>query len=217
MKHWIAALFVLFFCQICALGQILSYGYSGQETGQPRTREYREALRLYEKGMFDRSMLLFKDLVTETGDETAYGYYVLNAACLRTPGYEKLIEEFVERSGSSALIPQIRYRYALNLFDDKDFAAASAQFEQLSRHQLYRKQVPEFQFKRAYCDFEQRYFDRALLRFKDLAMRAHSDYTAPAQYAGRRRRVAGKGCQRQPFHGDSLFLSDRMPVHAQTV
>ena len=183
MKHWIAALVVLFFCQICVFGQILSYGYSGQETGQPRTREYREALRLYEKGMFDRSMLLFKDLVTETGDETAYGYYVLNAACLRTPGYEKLIEEFVERSGSSALIPQIRYRYALNLFDDKDFAAASSQFEQLSRHQLYRKQVPEFQFKRAYCDFEQRYFDRALLRFKDLAMRAHSDYTAPAQYA----------------------------------
>ena len=52
MKHWIAALFVLFFCQICALGQILSYGYSGQETGQPRTREYREALKTALSGRF---------------------------------------------------------------------------------------------------------------------------------------------------------------------
>ncbi len=150
--------------------------------GQPQ-KEYREALTLYERGMYDRSMLMFRDLAEKTGNEDARGYYILNAACLQVPGYETLIEDFADRHGSSGLIPQIRYRYALNLFDLKDFSGASAQFEQLSRHNLYRRQVPEFQFKRAYCDFELRHYDRALLRFKDLTMRAHSDYTAPAQYA----------------------------------
>ena len=98
--------------------------------GQPQ-KEYREALTLYERGMYDRSMLMFRDLAEKTGNEDARGYYILNAACLQVPGYETLIEDFADRHGSSGLIPQIRYRYALNLFDLKDFSGASAQFEQL--------------------------------------------------------------------------------------
>ena len=158
-------------------------GYAEGAGGQPHTAQYREALDLYGKGMYDRAMLLFRELAQARDDENAAGYYVLTATHLRVPGYEALIEEFTARSQSSGLIPQIRYRYALNLFDDKDFRGAAAQFAELSRHNLYRKQVPEFLFKRAYCDFELRYFDRALLRFRDLAMRSHSDYTAPAEYA----------------------------------
>ena len=183
MKFKIAAVLALGLATVCASAQILPYGNRQERYGQPQTEEYKEALNLFEKGMYDRSMLLFKDIARTTGNTDAYGYYVLNATYLQVPGYEKLIEEFTGRSQSSGLIPQIRYRYALNLFDEKDFKGASVQFEQLSRHNLYRSQVPEFQFKRAYCDFEQRYFERALLRFKDLTMRSHSDYTAPAQYA----------------------------------
>ena len=157
--------------------------YAEDSGGRPHGEQYREALDLYDKGMYDRAMLLFRELAQDGDNENAEGYYVLTAAHLRVPGYEALIENFIARSQSSGLIPQIRYRYALNLFDDKDFTGASAQFAELSRHNLYRKQVPEFLFKRAYCDFELRYFDRALQRFKDLAMRAHSDYTAPAEYS----------------------------------
>ena len=197
MKIKIATAVCLVFAGICASAQILPYGNPQGDSGRAWTREYRQALKLFENGMYDRSMLLFQDIAMRTGDVDAYGYYVLNAVSLRVPGYEKLIEEFIGRSQSSTLIPQIRYRYALNLFDDKDFKAASEQFEQLSRHQLYRKQVPEFQFKRAYCDFELRYFDRALLRFTDLTMRAHSDYTAPAQYA------AGYICYEQEKFADA--------------
>ena len=197
MKIKIATAVCLVFAGICASAQILPYGNPQGDSGRAWTREYRQAMKLFENGMYDRSMLLFQDIAMRTGDVDAYGYYVLNAVSLRVPGYEKLIEEFIGRSQSSALIPQIRYRYALNLFDDKDFKAASEQFEQLSRHQLYRKQVPEFQFKRAYCDFELRYFDRALLRFTDLTMRAHSDYTAPAQYA------AGYICYEQEKFADA--------------
>ena len=182
MKFRLAAILALVFSSFGSYSQVMPYGNIRDYADRP-SREYREALRLYNKGMYDRSMLLFKEIAGTTGEGDAYGYYVLNAACLEAPGYERLIEDFVSRYQSSGLIPQIRYRYALNLFDGKDFNGASAQFEQISRHQLYRSQVPEFQFKRAYCDFELRYLDRALLRFKDLTMRAHSDYTAPAQYA----------------------------------
>ena len=174
------------FAAVCLLSfstLALHAGEAIPEKGKRPQKEYKEALLLYENGMYDRSMLMFKDLADATGNDDAYGYYVLNAAHLQVPGYESLIENYADRSQSSGLIPQIRFRYALNLFDEKDFSGASAQFEQLSRHHLYRRQVPEFQFKRAYCDFELRHFDRALLRFKDLTMRSHSDYTAPAQYA----------------------------------
>ena len=150
--------------------------------GQPG-KEYGEALDLYREGMYDRSMLMFKDMADATGNEDAYGYYVLNAVHLQVPGYEHLMENFISEAPSSGLIPRIRYRHALNLFDKKDFAGAAGQFALLSRHNVYRSQVPEFLFKRAYCDFMLGHYDRALLRFKDLAERAHSDYTAPAQYA----------------------------------
>lgn len=182
MKFRLTSVLVLAVSCFCATAQVMPYG---NREGDSRhvSREYREALRLFGKGLYGESMILFREIAGKTGDESAYGYYVLNATYLKVPGYERLIEDMEDRCHSSSLMPQIWYRYALNLFDEKDFQGASEQFGQLSRHQLYRSQVPEFQFKRAYCDFELRYLDRALLRFKDLTMRAHSDYTAPAQYA----------------------------------
>ena len=62
--------------------------------GQPG-KEYGEALDLYREGMYDRSMLMFKDMADATGNEDAYGYYVLNAVHLQVPGYEHLMENFI--------------------------------------------------------------------------------------------------------------------------
>ena len=179
MKFKTAVIVALAFLCISAQAALPSYG----SAAEPDSPEYRHALGLYDKGMFAEAMLRFRQIADRSSDGNARGYYVLCATHLRVPGYETLISGFVSDCQSSDLIPRIRYRFALNLFDDRDFSGASVQFEQLSRHDLYRSQVPEFLFKRAYCDFEQRNFDRALLRFKDLALRAHSDYTAPAQYA----------------------------------
>ena len=182
MRLKFAAVFILAAMASVSQAQILPNG-TPRENGQQQSREYREALRLFGKGMYGRSMVMFRDLARTTGDESAFGYYVLNAVYLEVPGYEELVADFTDRFSSSGLIPQIRYRYALNLFDDRNFNGAAEQFAMLSRHDLYRNQLPEFLFKRAYCDFEMRYFDRALLRFKDLSIRDASDYTAPAQYA----------------------------------
>ena len=183
MKLKFAAVSVLLSAVLAANAQVLPYKDRDNGDGQLQSDIYEDALTLYERGMYGSSMLLFKELAQSCSDENAYACYVLNAVHMRIPGYEMLVTGFEERCPSSGLLPQIRYRYGLNLFDDKNFEGALAQFDSLSRHNLYRDQVPEFLFKRAYCDFELRYFERALLRFKDLTERAHSDYTAPAQYA----------------------------------
>lgn len=145
--------------------------------------EFMYAMELYGNRMYGEAMSLFGSLSEKSGNEDAQAYYVLCAVHLRLPGYKEMIGDFITACPSSGMIPQIRLAYALALFDEKDFQGASEQFEMLSRHHVYRKQVPEFLFKRAYCDFELRNTDRALLRFKDLEVRRHSDYTAPARYA----------------------------------
>ena len=87
-----AAVLALGLATVCASAQILPYGNRQERYGQPQTEEYKEALNLFEKGMYDRSMLLFKDIARTTGNTDAYGYYVLNATYLQVPGYEKLID-----------------------------------------------------------------------------------------------------------------------------
>ena len=155
----------------------------GSETDRPVRKDFEEAKALYEGEMYGEAMDRFSTLSDDYGLDDAEAYRVLCAIHLRLPGYENIVSRFKESYPVSGFIPQINLAYALALFDEKDFEGASALFETLSRHHVFRKQVPEFLFKRAYCDFELRNLDRALQRFKDLELRTYSDYTAPARYA----------------------------------
>ena len=132
MKFTIAALLVLAVSQFCASAQVLPYGNPDEAGSGSWSSAYREAYALFRKGMYDRSMILFKDLAGDSADGNAYGYYVLSAVRLRAPGYENLIEDMLSRVQSSSLIAQIRFSYALNLLDVRVFEGASAQFAVLS-------------------------------------------------------------------------------------
>ena len=109
--------------------------------------EFMYAMELYGNRMYGEAMSLFGSLSEKSGNEDAQAYYVLCAVHLRLPGYKEMIGDFITACPSSGMIPQIRLAYALALFDEKDFQGASEQFEMLSRHHVYRKQVPEFLFK----------------------------------------------------------------------
>lgn len=146
-------------------------------------KEFRQAVDLYERGMYDRAATLFETVAASTGDHISYGYAVLCAAEMKTAGYESRLEKYISDFPYSGLIPPMRYRYGLNLFDANDYKAASEEFETVSRHHLYRSDVPEFLFKKAYCDFELGDYVRAELRFKELERRPYSEYTAPSRYA----------------------------------
>lgn len=155
----------------------------GSVADGPLRKDFEEAKALYEGEMYGEAMDRFSTLSDDYGIDDAEAYRVLCAIHLRLPGYENIVSRFKESYPVSGFIPQINLAYALALFDEKDFEGASTLFETLSRHHVFRKQVPEFLFKRAYCDFELRNLDRALQRFKDLELRTYSDYTAPARYA----------------------------------
>ena len=145
-------------------------------------KDFRYAHDLYRRGMYERAEAIFARLYSESGDFEAGGYMVLCAVCLDRDGYRTMMEDYIARYPYSGLIPQIRFRHALNLFDDQDYMGASEVLEILSRRQLYRHQVPEFLFRKAYCDLENGNFDRALMRFDEVLSRPYSDYTAPSQY-----------------------------------
>lgn len=164
----------------------------------PAKKEFRHAVSLFDRGMYDRAQMIFEGLSGKFDDSRVEGYSVLCAVNLRSEGYENLVREYSLKYPYSPMLPEIRYRYALNLFEHDDYAGASEQFDKVSRFMLPKSQVPEYLFKRAYCDFSMGDYERALLRFKEIDNRPYSDYTAPARY------TAGYICYRHKDFKDAL-------------
>ena len=115
-----------------------------------RDREFRDALDLYGRGMYAAAQARFAMIAEKTGDSGAEGYRVLCAVHLGQSGYRTMMQDYIDRYPYSGLIPQMRFFHALNLFDAEDYRGASEELELLSRRQLYRSQVPEFLFRKAY-------------------------------------------------------------------
>ena len=151
--------------------------------GQETIKEFREACRLYDKGMVNRSKVLFDAMSDKDSKADSEGYSVLCDVMMKTPGYELRMKEFFRTYPYSVHIPQIRYAYALNLFDAQKYKAASAELALIKPKQLEKSQRTEFLFKRAYSDLENKDYDLALLRFRDVEKLPVSEYTAPSRYA----------------------------------
>lgn len=149
-----------------------------------RERKLEQALDLYERGMYERAGALFATLADDPQVDGmwAEGCRVISAARLSRRGYETMMDNYIRRFPYSGLIPQILYIHSGNLFDEGDYEGASAVLESLSVKKLYRRQIPNLLFRRAYCDFRNGETDRAKNRFKELARRPNTDYTAPSQY-----------------------------------
>lgn len=148
----------------------------------PRSREYREILRLQDNGMHSRSRLMFERLAEKTLKSDPEGYAVLSDIIMKVPAYEYRMEHFMASNPYSVLVPQMRYRHAINLFDAQEYAKAFELFDIVTPSQIERSQIDEYLFKKAYCELENGDVDRALLRFIELERRPISDYTAPAKY-----------------------------------
>ena len=112
------------------------------------SKEFREALRLHDYGMFSRSRHSFDELSRKTGASDPEGYAVLNDVKLNVPGYVRGMDKFFEENPHSVLIPKIRYAHALNLFDAQEYRKASAEFALLKPSLLYKSQTPEYLFKK---------------------------------------------------------------------
>lgn len=150
------------------------------ETGRDKDLEY--ALGLYARGQYDRAEALLEEIPEDRKDMVSEGYRVLCAVILERKGYETMLDSYISEYPYSGLIPQMKFCYARNLFDTEDYRKASEILETMSRRQLYRKQVTEFLFRKAYCDLENGVYDRALFRFNEVLSRPVSDYAAPSSY-----------------------------------
>ena len=158
-------------------------------------KELREAVRLYDIGMRGRSKTLLEKVAREYGSADAKGYAVLCDVVTSAPGYEVSMNDFLEECPYSKLVPQIRYRHALNLFHNADYASALSTFEMLKPGMLYKSDRTEYLFDRAYCNLELQQYDTAYERFAEVHQLPFSDYTGPSAYAMGYIRYVGRDFQ----------------------
>ena len=146
----------------------------------PQDRSFKQAMRLYENGMYERARDLFESF---EGDVISEGYAALCSAKLKTDGYEKTLDSYLEKYPESSLATQIHFQRGLDLFDKEEYAEAKRELSQFSKDDVYKSQVAEFIFKRAYCDYSLGEYDAARSRFSTVEKMPASDFTAPSRYA----------------------------------
>ena len=144
-----------------------------------QTPEYRRALDLYGHGMYVEAVQLLDRI---PGSE-AEGYAALCAIELQSPGYEKRAEAFLDRWPESPLVPQVNYRWALDLFDRGAYEQASYRFGCVAQDELFKDQVPEYAYKKGYSAFGSGDLDLARTLLERMQSLPQSDYTSPSQYS----------------------------------
>ena len=143
----------------------------------------REALRMYDHGMYSSSRLCFDEMASEHYATDPEGYAVLSDVRQNVPGYVRTMNRFMAENPHSPLITQIRYAHALNVFDSHDYAAAAKEFEAIKVKRLARDQRAEYTFRKAYCALENSRSQEALEGFKEVEKLPESNFTAASRYA----------------------------------
>ncbi len=148
-----------------------------------RSAEYKDAVRLYEKGMYDRARAVFDALSEKEDDPMCAGYALLCATRLKAAGYEDRMEEYFKQYGLTPLANELNWQYATNLFDEQRYVDAMTRFDKVNLASFPKSQKTELLFKRAYCDYALGDYESAKDRFETVAGHKTSEYAAPAQYA----------------------------------
>ncbi len=153
---------------------------SSPSTGTGPANSLKYGFRLYEKGMYVKAREIFSSYPE---DPIAGGYAVLCEVKMKTTGYEVRMRKYLDTYPYSGLAPKIRYAYALNLFDEGDYAQASAEFSDLAPGNLYKDILPEYTYKKAYSEFRSGNENDAVQGFLKVSRLPRNDYQAPAAYS----------------------------------
>lgn len=171
-------------CTLLSLLLFSAVSYAEIDPDRSFRTRYNHAEMLFSKGMYDRARMEFDVLSSEKpSDMMVEGYKVLCAVHMQSEGYEIEFAQYETLYPYSVLMPQIRLQYGLVLFDGQQFDLASRQLSHVDRKEIYRRQVPEYLYKRAYCDYRNGDLDKASRRFKEVDGLKSSDYSGPARYA----------------------------------
>ena len=145
--------------------------------------DYKEILRFQQRGMYNRASVLYLESSKDAMSSEPVGYSILCDVIMNVGSYQSRMAEYIASNPHSVLVPQMRFRHALNLFDAQDYVSASEVFAQIPASHMPDSQLDEYLFKKAYCELENGDQDRALLLFAEIEARPLSDYTAPARYS----------------------------------
>jgi len=144
---------------------------------------FREAMKLYEGGMYGRSRTLFERIDERYSATDPEAYSVLSQVRDKAYGWDKVALAFLENNPHSVLVPQIRWFYAMNQFDAQNYRAAGDMLATVPVDMLYKDQRVDYLFRKAYCDLENRDMDSARRNFLLVEAEPFSDYTLPTRYA----------------------------------
>jgi tetratricopeptide (TPR) repeat protein len=180
MKYIITALSALIF-------SISGLSATGDGTSaklhDSRSKDYRQALKLYLRGMHSRASVMFNGLSREIMSSDPEGYSILNDVMMNLDSYESRMNEYLRNNPHSVLASQLKYHHAVNLFEGQDYLSAAEVLSAVPASHIEESQLDDYLFKKAYCELETGDMDRAHLQFLDIAARPVSDYTAPSQYS----------------------------------
>ena len=151
--------------------------------GETYAVEFRDALRLRERGMHSRSSAVFDELSQSYGKTDPLALSVLEDVLRQVPGYEIRMDAFACAYPHSVYLPQIRFAHAVNLFEAQEYSSALEVLESLKLRQLTRSQKDEYLFRKAYSYLETGNQDKAREIFKEVEKRQANDYAGPSRYA----------------------------------
>ncbi len=143
---------------------------------------YREALSLYENGMYERARTLFGQAAAAGDDPASEAYAALCALRCREADAEKAYEDFLARNPRSTLLSRIRFEHGRILFDEGRYEEAERDFNLVRPSALKPLDRAELSFKTGWCSYARREFPAAAGIFADVEKMPFSDYTAPSRY-----------------------------------
>lgn len=149
---------------------------------QVADRDFEKALEAFERGMYERAMILFDDVVLRTGSVKAEGYSVLCSVKTGSRGWENRMESFISAHPSSELVPQLRFALACKLFDEGEYQKTADILGGLGMKQLRRSQYAQYLFNYGFSLFSLGEYGKAGENFRQIIRARKSDYTAPACY-----------------------------------
>ena len=158
----------------------LLLSFSALAATDDRTEIYREAVNLYNHGMYERAATLLDKI---PGDPMSDGYALLCAIKMQSDGFESRLVKYEKDWRKSSISNLIDYEYALVLFDRGRYAEASDRFAMVEKKYLDESHYEELAFKKGYSFFNRGLYAEARPAFLEVEELPMSDYKAPSRYA----------------------------------
>jgi len=144
----------------------------------PFAGQAQDASSLYQAGMYAQ----VADLLHGKKGSKAEGYFTLSALQMKTANAHALAQEYLQKYPESILAPQVRYLWALDLFDQERYEQALSQLNELSAKDLYPAQRAEYTYKLGYSAYGVGEWERAKGLLSRINGMEYSDFSAPSFY-----------------------------------